>query len=687
MSVEGDSLELNLNIPTPKTFVYAQSVEAHLEDAQRSRTLRPDQTDVFRDTGMFFRNGFTRGYVEFPTGVGKTVIFVELSKALLFETAFDQPKPKILVVEPTRDLVYQTMGRTGERGYGKFAQELRVLSYFSDTTSDELKAFKEGDFDVVVTTYRSFNILSHSAVYRDMTDEDRQNLLKSEYFKNLAKRLGQDYARKAVEETKRIPSGETGLDRFDIFIVDEAHHLFGDAAKSVFESIPNSKVVIGFTATPDANDKKKLESLLPHKIHTMELNEAIALGLSASVVPIGIKSDMAIRGGNIYNSEGELMDSRLGYLAEDSGRNRLVLDAAKILAGEGIGTIISSIAGNDSWHPQFLAAQLRREGVRAEAIHDGISPSRRQKIYKQYEGGDIDVLPFIGILGEGWDSQRTKGLVNARPSRSLIFTKQRLGRTTRIPGIAFEIDIVDDFDPNNPIITVADLMHEGGVPFGKVFGEIIEENRVSQILALFKNRLPVMNILPSEYGKSLEDLEGLEIVYRGKVYGKDGLKKSTEYALASSITSNMSGFTDEFLAKVQEVTGIKVDQKRARQGNATRIVYNVKQVHDLILQLPQADPDRYYVDPQGKRWISASGLRQLFSKRFPDLTINDISFMLDSIGSQLEWIPTVQLNKTQSNWKSKRYKALKMFGTSDDVISTINEILKKHFDNEIRPII
>lgn len=60
----------------------AHSVERYIENEDND-TLRDHQNTVFADILNFFREGHHKGYINLPTGTGKTVLFVELAKALL----------------------------------------------------------------------------------------------------------------------------------------------------------------------------------------------------------------------------------------------------------------------------------------------------------------------------------------------------------------------------------------------------------------------------------------------------------------------------------------------------------------------------------------------------------------------------------------------------------------------------
>ncbi len=658
------------------THRFNQSISIYLQDAQRAGVLRPHQRDVFENFQRFFQEGYTRGFIELPTGTGKTVLFVELSKALLTADP-TLPRPKILVVTPTKDLVHQIMGRTGEKGYGRFAPELKVGSYFSDTPDKEKTEEALDAYDVIVTTYNSFSILNKKSAHSPLTDANRQRMLQEYYPTRIAEYTNKEEAFQVLSNIKNVPTGRSLLHKFDVFILDEAHHTLGGKTGSIVNSLPPNKVVLGFTATPDASQQKKLMHYLPEKIHSLELNEAIWLGLLAPIVPIGIKSSIHIRGSNLYDDSGDFIDSRIGYLAHDPKRNRLIIEAAKSLTQHGIGTVISCIAGNEAWHARYLAEQLEKEGVRAVAVHIGVPSQKRQEIYQQFERGEIDVLTFVGVLSEGWDSYRAKAMIGARPTRSIIFSKQRVGRITRPGGIAFAIDIWDEYEDKNPAINVADILNEGDIPLGSTVGIAEDRRIIQQVIASLTETTPVMTVLPSNYKNYEELLSDLDVLTRGVLVSHDR-KQTSEWAIASRVTSTYSGVTEEIFAKIEELKGIKINKKLARQGNSIRTVYSVNQAKNLLYKLPKIDPRKYFLDEKGVKRISPEGLVVLFSKRYPNLNLEIVQEQLEKIEDQLDWIPgCYQVTNTRSLYR--HYKVIKIYNAEQKTIDLLNQALSEYF--------
>ncbi|MGF7229254.1 MAG: DEAD/DEAH box helicase [Candidatus Saccharibacteria bacterium] len=635
---------------------FAKSIEVYLAKHELKSVLRDHQVEVFEDLMTFFIDGAKRGFINLPTGTGKTVLFVELAKAML-EQLSGKEAPRILVVTPTKDLVHQTLGRNGEKGFGQFAPLLDVGSFFSDTSDRERR--KRSSNDVTVTTYQSFEILC------------RQQPVPIE--------IGN---KKAPQDKKKTSSDDAGLIRdindYDIIILDEAHHALSPKTSKLIQSLPESTTIIGFTATPDIDENNELTSVLPYKIHELGLTEAITMNLLAPIVPIGVESGVVIKGSNLYDANGEFIDSRISYLAQDARRNRIILNAAKTLVDQNIPTIISCIAGNEAEHARYLAAKLCSEGVSAAAVHGKMSAKDRQMIYAQYNKGEIDVLTFIGVLGEGWDSPRAKGLINARPTRSHIFSKQRPGRIARSGATAFAIDIFDSFEGPNPPITMTDVLELESVEIGHYVGNPSDEERIQTVIGQLQNSVPVMPELRGTFSEYSEYIRSLPSLERGTATTEMG----GHFALPTRITSAYAGMTEEIIQRYEELNDVVISKREALQGKGIRTVYHISEAKDMIYGFPLVTPERYYVDKRKERWLGAQGLAQLFSNRYPDVTTEVIDNVLMTYGHSLDWIPA-RMVTSPKHVSNTRYRVIKMYSASPEAINVVNGALREYFEQQI----
>ncbi len=668
----------------------SESVFRYLEDAEENSTLREHQVDVFEDLEQFFEDGHHRGYIELPTGTGKTVLFVELAKALL-NTPEGAPKPNILVVTPTQDLVRQTVGESGEKGFGGFASDLKVIPFYGDSTTEDRQEFTSAD--VGITTYHSFDKLRFARDFvpaRELGATAVANAYwqRVESYADGAER--RNWSPKAVHRHSRGKAqeymkekfrgqfdGKPMLDKFDVIFLDEAHHaLHGSTAGYVIDKVlSEDKYIIGFTATPDASSERQLSKVLPEKIHSLSLSEAIDMGLLSPMIPIAIKSGMRIEGSEIYNASGEYIDDKISYLAKSDVRNGIILDTAEVFANNGVGTIISCIAGGGARQARELAASLKERGVNAAAVYSDITSEDRAEIYQQFEAGEIDVLTFIGVLGEGWDSQRAKAIINARPTRSPIFATQRPGRVARPGGIAFTVDIYDEYETGNPPISVADILSADGAKYGEAFGAVNEadRDRISTLLTELAEATPTMTHLKSAYRSYQEMLASAPKLRSGKA-----VINGREYATPSRASTAYSGVTADILLKAAVIRGITLNQLDADMNGLVRTAFDRAQSSELLRTLPTVDPEKYHIDQEHTKWVSSTGLVTLFSKRFPEVSASVIDAALQNADESLEWIP-VRTITTRPGAQYTHYRTLRMYKSTQETLKAVNEALKGYF--------
>ncbi|MDD2656560.1 MAG: DEAD/DEAH box helicase [Patescibacteria group bacterium] len=104
-----------------------------ISNGDKETHLREHQVSTFEKLRDFLESGGSSGYIELPTGTGKTVVFIEFLRIL------DVPS---IVVVPTKNLVEQTLARLEQ-----FAKNLKVGAVYSKA--------KDYGSKVLVTTYDS----------------------------------------------------------------------------------------------------------------------------------------------------------------------------------------------------------------------------------------------------------------------------------------------------------------------------------------------------------------------------------------------------------------------------------------------------------------------------------------------------------------------------------------------------
>ncbi|AKM80931.1 TPA: hypothetical protein DDX46_04575 [Candidatus Saccharibacteria bacterium] len=578
---------------------YLRNLERFIADGKKADILYEHQKAIIKDTVEFLRRGNRRGYIEAPTGTGKTVLFVTLAEAFSYQT---EKPPKILVVTPTKDLVRQTVGGSrGDKGFAGFAPHMSVGTFYSDTPS----GMRGLDANVTITTYASLAKLAATP----MTTTDEQGKSRT----TLVNLVSQ---------------------HFDIIFLDEGHKALGTSSRQIIQDIDPDTLIIGFTATPDYHASRSLESLLPHLIHRLDLKEAIKLAMLSPVIPVAIPAPEATAQEFSLSALGEYENGSLRQLIHDTTRNRMIVSIATQLIQAGNTPIIACIPGETMAHPRLLADMLSSQRIedeagisrpiRVHAITSLISAAARQAIYAELEKGTIDALTYIDVLTEGWDSQRANVIINARPTRSLVSARQRTGRILRNkpdgrPALA--IDIVDAIASNTaPQVSMADIFTLESIKNGAPIGDItpLHLTTIEQsIESIFKQYGSIKTIV-NNYTLYAELLETLPRLTRGQASIKQNGKVRT-FASAGRLLTRLAvdSFALNHLKKHQDI-----DIRLVRRHHEAIEAYDEEQIQDCIATLPSAVHTGQGLRVGDTAHVSLNELINIIQRKYPYVDVN-----------------------------------------------------------------
>lgn len=192
------------------------------------------------------------------------------------------------------------------------------------------------------------------------------------------------------------------LPRFDLVIVDEAHHYRSSEWQTVTERIGKARLV-GFTATPERSDGKGLGDVFDELIDVVSYSELLKAGhivpCRMMVPPHRLDGDTA-------------MEPAEAYLKYARGTSALVFVRNLKSAAE-------------------VRDKLCGEGITAETITDSTRYGERTSTMEGLRSGKVRVVVNFATMTEGIDAPRVSTIVLEQPCLHAGSYMQRVGRALR----------------------------------------------------------------------------------------------------------------------------------------------------------------------------------------------------------------------------------------------------------------
>lgn len=208
----------------------------------------------------------------------------------------------------------------------------------------------------------------------------------------------------------------------DLIIIDEAHHAVAGSWRRVLTTWPQATRV-GVTATPERLDGRGMGDMFSRLLCGPQTSELIETGYLAPIklfahqIPLGA---MTVRAGD-FAMEGASVD-----LGSRNALDRIVEGYRKHCAGQ---RAIAFCCTTE--HAEALAARLNDQGIPAQAV-DGATPeAERAAALRSLSTGSLNVVANCQLFGEGLDVPAIEAVMIARPTQSLAWWLQMVGRGLR----------------------------------------------------------------------------------------------------------------------------------------------------------------------------------------------------------------------------------------------------------------
>jgi superfamily II DNA or RNA helicase len=392
-------------------------------------SLRPYQLEALDAIRAGYRRGIHRPLVSLPTGTGKTILFSAMASGAM------------------------------SRGRG-----VLVLAHRDELLSQAADKMRQ---------------------YDPALDEMTVGLVKAE---------SDQWDRPVVVASVQTLARERRLARverrFDLIIVDEAHHAAADSYQRILGGLgafeDGGPLTLGVTATPQRADSLGLDETFQEVVYHRDILSMIRAGYLCDLIGRQIKlhaldlTQAKVRRGDFVEGEvGEMLEAAeapyhgvRAWQRYAAGRKTIVFTPTIALAHE-------------------FAAEFRKAGVRAVGLSGETPLEERRGILRDFHSGSIDVVANAQVLTEGFDEPAVSCIMIARPTKSQPLYVQMVGRGTRIFPDK-ENCLVMDLVGATERLDLTTLPRLFGLGDDEAYGDVeeaLEEKGVSELAGLREQRL------------------------------------------------------------------------------------------------------------------------------------------------------------------------------------------------------
>jgi len=217
----------------------------------------------------------------------------------------------------------------------------------------------------------------------------------------------------------------------DLMIIDEAHRCMSKQYLALLEGY-NNVPVIGLSATPFSRGLgfqyswgRPFQSM----VIAATIRELIDDGwlVDCDIYAPSVPDLSSVKTQRNEFGEKEFNEKQVIDIID---KPRLIGDIVEhwIKYAGGVSTVV--FAKNIA-HSKHIMEEFLRNGIAAEHVDCYTTGEERDAMYARYNSGITTVLCNVDIVSEGWDSPRTKCVIDDSPTKSLIKWIQRIGRALR----------------------------------------------------------------------------------------------------------------------------------------------------------------------------------------------------------------------------------------------------------------
>lgn len=208
-----------------------------------------------------------------------------------------------------------------------------------------------------------------------------------------------------------------------IIMIDEAHHALSETYQKILMNYEN-KIIIGVTATPILSSGIGMGAFFQGLVCPVTVQKLIDDGYLVPGIYYGPStpdlSKVKIVMGDYHKTE----------LNKVMNQPKLIGDVVQswMKLAENRQTMVFAVKVN---HSKALCLEFQRMGISAEHLDAHDEDETRNEVLYRFRTGDTRVICNVGLFTEGTDIPEIECIVLARPTKSLGFHLQMVGRGAR----------------------------------------------------------------------------------------------------------------------------------------------------------------------------------------------------------------------------------------------------------------
>jgi DNA repair protein RadD len=375
--------------------------------------LRPNQIEPVKKGVEFFKSKKPHpSIIVAPTAFGKSIVIAEIAHQL---------GEKLVVIQPSKELL--------EQNYNKFINLGGKASIYSAAMGEkEIGDVTYATIGSIVNIAHKFNTLGISKVI--------------------------------IDECDRFPREPDGMLR-RFLTAAKITHVLGLTATPLKLQTNMDEHFRPFSKLVMLTSKSKKGNYFKDIIHVAQIKEMCDLGFWS---PLQYESYDFDTGALVYNStNAEFTDESIkrAYKQQDIS-GKIIKRISELPDRKSILIAVPSIEE---------AKELSTRLPSCEAVFSGMPDSDRDRIIDDFKNLRLRIVVQVTILSVGFDHPQLDCIITGRPTASLSWWYQFVGRVTRIHSEK-ENGLVIDFVGSVPKFgKVEDLYFEKEEPLWKLYGE------------------------------------------------------------------------------------------------------------------------------------------------------------------------------------------------------------------------